>query len=113
MAGSALLVAAAVAAATLIAAGTELAESAQAPAARAAAVETSPRPTAAAPVDVGYGWPLSPDPRVIRPYAPGPQVWSPGHRGVDLAASVGSPLLAAGAGVVSFAGPVAGRAVVV
>jgi murein DD-endopeptidase MepM/ murein hydrolase activator NlpD len=52
---------------------------------------------------------------VTRPFAPPPadQPWSPGHRGVDLAAAAGAPVRAAGAGRISFAGTVAGRGVVV
>ncbi|MHA3703559.1 peptidoglycan DD-metalloendopeptidase family protein [Jatrophihabitans sp. YIM 134969] len=38
--------------------------------------------------------------------------YAPGHRGVDLRAGPGGAVLAAGAGVVTFAGPVAGRGVV-
>jgi murein DD-endopeptidase MepM/ murein hydrolase activator NlpD len=38
--------------------------------------------------------------------------FGPGHRGVDLAAVAGAPVLAAGAGTVVFAGTVAGRGVV-
>jgi murein DD-endopeptidase MepM/ murein hydrolase activator NlpD len=60
-----------------------------------------------------FVWPLRPTPRVLRLFAVGPYPWSPGHRGVDLAADVGQPVLAAGAGVVTFAGRVAGRGVVV
>jgi murein DD-endopeptidase MepM/ murein hydrolase activator NlpD len=59
-----------------------------------------------------WGWPLQPAPRVVRGFAAGPMPWSPGHRGVDLAAAPGQQALAASAGVVSYAGTVAGRGVV-
>jgi murein DD-endopeptidase MepM/ murein hydrolase activator NlpD len=51
--------------------------------------------------------------RVVRPFAPPAAPWGPGHRGVDLAAAPGAPVLAAGAGRVRYAGQVAGRGVVV
>jgi murein DD-endopeptidase MepM/ murein hydrolase activator NlpD len=50
---------------------------------------------------------------VLRRFAVGPYPWSPGHRGVDLAADAGQVVLAAGPGVVVFAGRVAGVGVVV
>jgi murein DD-endopeptidase MepM/ murein hydrolase activator NlpD len=59
-----------------------------------------------------FGWPLDGTPRVVRRFDPPPSPWLPGHRGVDLAAPVGAPVRAAGAGVVHFAGRVAGRGVV-
>jgi murein DD-endopeptidase MepM/ murein hydrolase activator NlpD len=61
----------------------------------------------------GYRWPLQPVPRVLRRFAVGPHRWSRGHRGVDLTAAAGQPVLAAGPGVVAFAGRVAGVGVVV
>ena len=60
-----------------------------------------------------YAWPLAPAPPVLRRFAVGPHPWSPGHRGVDLAAEAGRDVLAAGPGVVAFAGRVAGVGVVV
>lgn len=57
-------------------------------------------------------WPLSGTPSVLHRFAPGPHPWSPGHRGVDLGGSGDEPVLAAGAGTVSFAGMIAGRGVV-
>lgn len=45
---------------------------------------------------------------VLRGYDPPAQKWLRGHRGVDLSATVGSPILAAGAGTVAFSGTVAG-----
>ena len=59
-----------------------------------------------------FRWPLSPQPQVLRRFAVGPQPWSPGHRGVDLAGRPGQRVLSAGAGNVTFAGVVAGRGVV-
>jgi len=73
----------------------------------------SPAPAAPAPAPGGgYGWPLAGTPAVTRPFDPPAVVYGPGHRGVDLAGTVGAAVLAAGAGVVAFAGSVAGRPVV-
>ncbi|NYT93861.1 M23 family metallopeptidase [Salinispora sp. H7-4] len=58
-----------------------------------------------------FQWPLPGEPPVVRRFDPPPQPWLPGHRGVDLAATAGAPVLAAGDGVVTFAGAVAGRPV--
>ncbi len=58
-----------------------------------------------------FQWPLPGEPPVVRRFDPPPQPWLPGHRGVDLAAAAGTPVLAAGDGVVTFAGAVAGRPV--
>ncbi len=60
-----------------------------------------------------WRWPLEPRPAVSRPFRAPPTPWGAGHRGVDLAAAVGQPVLAAGAGRVTFAALVAGRGVVV
>lgn len=49
---------------------------------------------------------------VTRPFDPPPEPFGAGHRGVDLAGVPGSPVLAAGDGVVVFGGMVAGRPVV-
>ncbi|SCL30234.1 Peptidase family M23 [Micromonospora nigra] len=61
---------------------------------------------------VRFRWPLDGVPRPVRRFDPPPQPWLPGHRGVDLAAVPGATVRAAGAGIVLFAGPVAGRPVV-
>jgi murein DD-endopeptidase MepM/ murein hydrolase activator NlpD len=58
-----------------------------------------------------FGWPLSPRPEVAHRFDPPPHRYGPGHRGVDLVGSPGSPVLAAGAGTVVFTGAVAGRPV--
>lgn len=57
-------------------------------------------------------WPLSPRPAVVRGFEPPPKPWASGHRGADLAGHAGQEVLAAGDGVVSFSGVVAGRGVV-
>lgn len=51
--------------------------------------------------------------RVVTGFDPPAQRWGAGHRGLDLAAPAGSVVRSPAAGVVSFAGRVAGRAVVV
>ncbi len=50
---------------------------------------------------------------VVHPFDPPAADWLAGHRGVDLTADAGTAILAPAAGSVSFAGPVAGRGVVV
>jgi murein DD-endopeptidase MepM/ murein hydrolase activator NlpD len=88
-------------------------------------VPTRPGPVAqaglvaqAGPDDVGdkpalrFGWPLPGSPTVVRAFHPPAFRYGPGHRGVDLAAVAGAPVLAAGAGTVVFAGTVAGHGVV-
>jgi murein DD-endopeptidase MepM/ murein hydrolase activator NlpD len=67
-------------------------------------------PGAADPVGV---WPLQPEPAVVRGFDPPDSPYGAGHRGVDLLGSVGQPVLAALPGAVTFAGPLAGRGVVV
>jgi len=71
---------------------------------RAAAALTLPSPS---------GWPVGGAVRVVKGFHPPDTPWGPGHRGVDIAAEVGSPVLAAAAGQVSYAGVLAGRGVVV
>ncbi|RKS77359.1 peptidase M23-like protein [Motilibacter peucedani] len=67
------------------------------------------RPARAAPA---WRAPLTGPLEVVRPFDAPAQPWLPGHRGVDLAAGPGEQVLAAGSGVVLFAGPVGGRGVV-
>lgn len=57
--------------------------------------------------------PLAPPLVVARDFHPPAERWLPGHRGVDLLAAPGSTVSAARGGVVTFAGWVAGRGVVV
>ena len=60
----------------------------------------------------GFVLPVAPPPLVLTPFAPPANRYGPGHRGVDLAALPGSTVAAAGAGVVVYAGALAGRGVV-
>lgn len=59
-----------------------------------------------------YGWPLGPPHPVVRPFQPPSTPYGPGHRGVDLGSVAGSAVLAAGDGVVAFAGRLADRELV-
>lgn len=62
--------------------------------------------------DNRFDWPLRPRPQVVTAFdAPSPN-WLAGHRGVDLAATPGQPVHAAGPGTVVFAGELAGRSLV-
>ncbi len=67
---------------------------------------------ASGPARSGFRWPLDGVPRPVRRFDPPPQPWQPGHRGVDLATEPQAVVRAAGAGMVLFAGQVAGRPVV-
>lgn len=58
-------------------------------------------------------WPLAPRPKVVAGFDPPLTVYGPGHRGVDLAGSLGQVVHAAAAGRVTYAGSVGGRGVVV
>ncbi|WP_432541271.1 murein hydrolase activator EnvC family protein [Kineococcus sp. SYSU DK002] len=70
-----------------------------------------PAPPPAAAGTPSWGWPVDP-PRVLRGFEDVGR-YEAGHRGVDLAADPGRAVVAVAAGTVSFAGPVAGRGVVV
>ena len=61
---------------------------------------------------VKWDWPLKPA-RLSAGFDRPAQNWLPGHRGVDLVGQAGDQVLAAGNGVVTFAGLVAGKGVVV
>lgn len=65
------------------------------------------------PQRTAWTWPLEPQPGVVAGFDPPDERWGRGHRGVDLAASVGQRVLSPTPGRVSFAGTIAGRGVVV
>lgn len=58
-------------------------------------------------------WPLAPVPDVTRRFDPPAVDWGAGHRGVDLLGATGQTVRAALAGTITFAGPLAGKQVVV
>ena len=58
-------------------------------------------------------WPLDPRPEVVTGFDPPTTTYGAGHRGVDLAGAAGQPVRAALGGVVTYAGLLAGRGVVV
>ena len=82
----------------------------------------SPSPPTAAPPPITAAppltrppaalWPLQPRPEVVRGFELPAKPWLPGHRGVDLSGSPGQPVLAATAGTITYAGPLAGRGVI-
>lgn len=82
-------------------------------AARGAPARASPSPAASWPRSgVRWQWPLRPRPAVVRPFRAPRSEWGAGHRGLDLAAGTGAPVLAVEAGRVTHAGVVAGRGTV-
>lgn len=65
------------------------------------------------PAPVGrFSWPLGPPHPVLRDFQPPATLYGPGHRGVDLGGSVGKQVLAAGDGLVLFAGRIYDRTLV-
>jgi murein DD-endopeptidase MepM/ murein hydrolase activator NlpD len=62
----------------------------------------------AAAADPAESWTRPVEGAVVRPFDPPATRYGAGHLGVDLAAAPGTPVRAAGAGVVAFAGAVGG-----
>ncbi|SDT14950.1 Peptidase family M23 [Actinopolymorpha singaporensis] len=73
---------------------------------------TAASAAASAPAPARWVWPLSPRPEIGQRFDPPDAPWGRGHRGVDLLGSDGQQVRAAGAGVVTYAGLLAGRGVV-
>ena len=69
------------------------------------------------PLDVAdiaddWTWPVAPPVLVIAAFLAPPTPYSAGHRGIDIATTVDADVIAPAPGVVTFAGPVAGRDVI-
>jgi murein DD-endopeptidase MepM/ murein hydrolase activator NlpD len=58
-----------------------------------------------------WRWPVSP-PRIVAPWVAPAGPYAAGHRGIDLAAAPGDPVIAPAPGVVTFSGVVVDRPVV-
>ena len=61
----------------------------------------------------GWVWPLTPRPTVVHPFRAPAGPYASGHRGVDLSAPAEAAVRSPAVGVVSFAGVVADRGVIV
>ena len=72
-----------------------------------AVIAVAVAPGRAGAVQGGWPWPVIGP--VLRGYEPPAGPYGPGHRGVDIGAVVGTPILAPADGVVSFAGKVGGQ----
>lgn len=70
---------------------------------------TAPDPSVPA---IARSWPVGARPTVLRTWEPPATAYSRGHRGVDLAATPGTPVRAVAAGRVLYAGRVAGKGVI-
>jgi murein DD-endopeptidase MepM/ murein hydrolase activator NlpD len=77
------------------------------------AVVAIPAPASASADALPYLPPVAPtDGVIVEHFRPPPTPYGPGNRGIDYMTRPGAPVVAPAAGVVRFAGPVAGRLVV-
>ncbi|MFD9699981.1 M23 family metallopeptidase [Lentzea sp. NPDC059081] len=68
--------------------------------------------TLLSPPESRFAWPVPAPHQVVRAFEAPATPFGPGHRGVDLSAASGSPVLAAADGLVVYAGAVAARTLV-
>ena len=59
-----------------------------------------------------WSWPVAPPWRIERPYVAPPNPYGVGHRGIDIAAPLDTPVLAPAPGIVLFVGIVVDRGVI-
>lgn len=69
-------------------------------------------PVGSAEIGDDWTWPVARPVLVIAQFLAPPTPYSAGHRGIDIATVVGAEVVAPAPGVVTFAGPVAGRDVI-
>ena len=79
---------------------------------RPAATSADGSPAAVTAARPRWRWPVQPRPPVLRPYRAPVTTYGAGHRGLDLGARRGEPVLSVEAGVVTHAARVAGRGTV-
>lgn len=93
------------------AAGSGVASSSSPDGASASSADDDPPSLPAVPV-ARWRWPMAPAPPVLRRFRAPPGPYAAGHRGLDLAGTPGTPVLAVADGRVSHSGVVAGRGTV-
>jgi murein DD-endopeptidase MepM/ murein hydrolase activator NlpD len=71
----------------------------------------APWPADGVPV-ASWSWPVAPPRTIVRPYLAPPTPYGAGHRGIDISAPEGAPVLAPDDGIVHFAGVVVDRPVI-
>lgn len=73
------------------------------------AAEAAPDPESRIQTAETWIWPVSGGVRLVAPYVAPAHAYGPGHRGVDIAADIGSEAVAPASGTVAFSGTVVDR----